>query len=232
MVVCPLALTAAAAASRVTGWVGGANIPAESADLPCPKIQGIKVCPIQTLSIVRVVSFEHESATLLAYPPAELATLRNATLLDQKDIKLSAGVLHALPLKGDADAIAIDAEISFTLAPGPANFSVTAFADPRDPTAGVEVMISVGAPLPGGGRNATLSVRAGPTHTFPLLVGEAALQLRVLIDRSIAEFFVAGGRAVYTTRHYPAAGSGAVTVGASADTAVSAAVYEMGCGWV
>ena len=53
------------------------------------------------------------------------------------------------------------------------------------------------------------------------LVGEAALQLRVLIDRSIAEFFVAGGRAVYTTRHYPAAGSGAVTVGASADAAGS-----------
>ena len=215
----------------MTGWVGGSKMPAESADLPCPKIQGIKVCPIQTLSIVRVVSFEHESATLLAYPPAELTTLRNATLLDQKDVKLSAGVLHALPLQG-GDAVAVDAEISFALIQGPANFSVTAFADPHDPTAGVEVTVSVGGSLPGGGRNATLSVRAGPTHTFPLLVGEASLQLRVLIDRSIAEFFVAGGRAVYTTRHYPAAGSGAVTVGASADTAVSAAVHEMGCGWV
>jgi len=55
--------------------VGGAH--PSTSDPRCPKVQGITVCGYQTQSIIRVVSYEHDSATLLAYPPAELAGLRN-----------------------------------------------------------------------------------------------------------------------------------------------------------
>jgi len=69
----------------------------------------------------------------------------------------------------------------------------------------VQLTVSVGAKLVGGARNASLRVRGSKKATFPILPGEAALHVRLLVDRSIAEFFLAGGRAVYTTRVGPQA---------------------------
>ena len=60
--------------------------------------------------------------------------------------------------------------------------------------------------------------------------------MRILTDRSVAEFFVGGGRASRTLRHYPAQGDYSVSLVATGDDAVdhvvqSVEAYEMGCGW-
>ena len=70
--------------------------------------------------------------------------------------------------------------------------------------------------------------------SFPILRSEASLDIRVLVDRSSAEFFVAGGRQNRAMRHYPAAGDVGASVRASGGPALhrSAVAHEMGCGWV
>jgi sucrose-6-phosphate hydrolase SacC (GH32 family) len=68
--------------------------------------------------------------------------------------------------------------------------------------------------------------------SFPILSGERTLEVRVLVDRSIAEFFVAQGRAVVTRRAYPLPGEDGIELAADAAVVVEkATVYEMGCGW-
>ena len=74
---------------------------------------------------------------------------------------------------------------------------------------------------------------------FPLATGEDSLEVRVLTDRSVAEFFVGRGRASRTMRHYPAPGDYgasviAATVSEHDDAGLalrSADAFEMGCGW-
>ena len=70
--------------------------------------------------------------------------------------------------------------------------------------------------------------------------GEDSLEVRVLTDRSVAEFFVGGGRASRTMRHYPAPGDyGASVIATMVSehdddaglTLRSADAFEMGCGW-
>merc|ERR1712151_120514 len=99
---------------------------------------------------------------------------------------------------------------------------------------GVSVSISVGPVSTNGTRTAVFSYLSHKAaKSFPILPGETSLDVRILVDRSIVEFFVSGGRAVYTARYYPEPGSGGnIVVVANTDTAfLSAKVYEMGCGW-
>ena len=117
---------------------------------------------------------------------------------------------------------------------------------PRSPDDnGVGVVVQVSSAAENGSRLCSLVV-AGVRHgrPFPVLADESAIAVRVLVDRSIAEFFFAGGRAVYTARSYPAPGADGVELfvpsgaGAGApevksrDVLVARAVaWEMGCGW-
>ena len=67
--------------------------------------------------------------------------------------------------------------------------------------------------------------------------GEAALDLRILVDRSVVEVFVQGGRAVFSKTFAPSVlyvPDTAIAVhafGAAPLTLESVAVYSMGCGW-
>jgi sucrose-6-phosphate hydrolase SacC (GH32 family) len=96
--------------------------------------------------------------------------------------------------------------------------------------AGVEIL--VGSTQPDGSRKVTA---AFPTPgVFQLLKGETSLNVRVLVDRSVVEVFVGGGRAVYTFRTYPLAGEHGVLLsnekqGVPVVQEISA--FEMGCGW-
>ena len=62
------------------------------------------------------------------------------------------------------------------------------------------------------------------------------LHVRVLVDRSIVEAFIGGGRVVATARDYPAAEEVAARVSTLAQSAslvvTQAAAWSMGCGWV
>ena len=76
------------------------------------------------------------------------------------------------------------------------------------------------------------SSSSSPSCSFVLLPTETSLTVRALVDRSVVEFFVAGGRAVLTERAYPLPGEAGVELAADADAVVErAAVHEMGCGW-
>ena len=108
---------------------------------------------------------------------------------------------------------------------------------PRSPDDnGVGVVVQVSSAAENGSRLCSLVV-AGVRHgrPFPVLADESAIAVRVLVDRSIAEFFFAGGRAVYTARSYPAPGADGVELfvpSGAGDVLVARAVaWEMGCGW-
>ena len=70
--------------------------------------------------------------------------------------------------------------------------------------------------------------------SFPILPGED-VSVRLLVDRSVAEAFVQGGRAgfIVNDNRYTDANS-TVTIfntGAAAITVVNASAFGMGCGW-
>eukprot|EP01051_Picozoa_sp_SAG22_P010135 SAG22_NODE_892_length_6646_cov_21.438369_3_plen_762_part_00 len=383
----------------LVGWVAAGNDPPAHA-AGCPTVGGIKVCGVQAESAVRVLSWEASTRRLLAYPPVEMAGLRNATLCNLSSLVLPPPPLHRGPKNGSAAAVvpvalplpkgtgaAVDVEIDVALPPASAravgfSFGVRVFASrqphvhddhivtrmetspspfrilngtnfragnvgfhslpagtpdaaghaacsklcgarpdctawvlvkagesgaahkqpgcalkgrsycvnalshpcagcqdeggkagqcycdagikpgntppppgkcgggikpspsPPPPPAsdeGVAAVIHVSAAAQNGSRVCSV-VMAGVHHgTFPLLAGESSIAVRVLVDRSIAEFFFAGGRAVYTARYYPALGADGVELfvppGGAADEEGSAVVvatavaYEMGCGW-
>ena len=104
---------------------------------------------------------------------------------------------------------------------------------------GVTLSLNISAAAtPGGARvgSAKIGGSVAPTgwFDFPILAAETELPVRVLVDRSIAEFFIGDGRAAFTARHYPRRSEGGVRVAAlsAAPLTLSASVYEMGCGWV
>lgn len=89
--------------------------------------------------------------------------------------------------------------------------------------------------------NGTLHVGACETqasaarHAFTVLSGEQMLNMRLLIDRTIVEIFVQGGRVAYTKSHVPVDWQhSAVQLLASNGSALCAMakVWTMGCGWV
>jgi hypothetical protein len=374
----------------LVGWVAGGNdAPTHAAG--CPTIGGIKVCGVQAESAVRVLSWEVSTQRLLAYPPVEMAGLRNATLCNMSSLVLppprakNGSAVMALPLPEGTGA-AIDVEIEVALPPASDrgfSFGVRVFASrqPHDehimrmepppappfrilngtnfrrgnvgfhplpagtPDAaghvacselcnarsdctawvlvkagengpaqkepgcalkgrsycvnalshsctgcedeggkagqcycdagikpgnapplpgkcgggikpppsplpasdeGVAVVIQVSATAQNGSRLCSVIAAGARRGTFPLLAGESSMAVRVLVDRSIAEFFFAGGRAVYTVRSYPALGADGVEVFAPGGAGEAAAVdeeeggavvvatavaWEMGCGW-
>ena len=75
-----------------------------------------------------------------------------------------------------------------------------------------------------------------------MLPGETTVDVRILVDRSIVEIFIMGGRIVFTQAavtsvyndpyHIPALTSDtAVSLHTGTPLAVSYNVYYMGCGW-
>lgn len=91
-----------------------------------------------------------------------------------------------------------------------------------------------------GTRHGTVTMRMraeGPyTIPFDVLKGERSITVRVLVDRSVVEVFVQGGRASTVARDYNGGEDETAihitnTDGAALDIA-NLTVYSMGCGWV
>lgn len=106
---------------------------------------------------------------------------------------------------------------------------------PAPLNSGISATLTVSPLQPDGSRTVYVnSGRPDRGEMFPLLAGEENLKVRVLVDRSIVEFFFGGGRASFTQRHYPRLGETGISLASLGNVAVvnSAVVYEMGCGWV
>ena len=102
-------------------------------------------------------------------------------------------------------------------------------AAPSPASGAVVLKLVVSPPASNGTRNVVV---VGTSLSFPVLPREGTLNMRVLVDRSIAEFFVAEGRAVVTRRAYPLAGENGIELAADAPAVVAKVVaHEMGCGW-
>ena len=106
------------------------------------------------------------------------------------------------------------------------------------------ITVNVSAPDPAdGSRTGTLMWRgrnSGPTAKgrgiqFPVLAGEMLVNLRVLVDRSVIEAFVAGGRAHLVSGEYAELGHTYVHMRALGDEPVTLSnfsIWSMGCGWL
>lgn len=181
---------------------------------------------------------------LLAGLAPEYAALRNSTLIAPggAPMQLAPGVAKALPLPA-GKGLAMDLDLNFSLPAngGAVTFNTTVMAASGG-ASGVTLILTVpaassdeaGSPA---SRTATaqLSGNVAPTNASPfaILAGETALSLRVLVDRSIVEWFIADGRSAFTARHYPARSDTGVLVTADAAATVSGvAAWDMGCGWM
>jgi hypothetical protein len=99
------------------------------------------------------------------------------------------------------------------------------------------VLVNVSRAAEDGSRNGVLGIRLpaeGPwERPFKLFAGETHVDLQVLVDRSVVEVWVAGGRATIQGRSYGAVGHTAVHLIAREMPVVIAkySIYSMGCGW-
>ena len=104
--------------------------------------------------------------------------------------------------------------------------------------------LNISSPSSTGGRigNVTLNApRMAPAVTYiaPLVMrpDETSLHVRVLVDRSIVEAFVGGGRGVLSVPlTHPPAAENPLWLTATSDSGqgtvrVKGDVWEMGCGW-
>ena len=140
--------------------------------------------------------------------------------------------------------IALPAATSTAAAVG---VSVLANVSAGAPFGGILTIVNFSAPDANGTMTALASIRTlNPCGSgseglvqasFPILKGEAALDLRILVDRSVVEVFVQGGRAVFSKTFAPSVlyvPDTWLAVHAFGDaplTLETIDVHSMGCGW-
>jgi hypothetical protein len=206
-----------------------------------------------SMSLIRDISWDTAAWQLISFPVPELTKLRTKALMQPQSLgRLTPNTLETLPLPAGAGGSA-DVLLSFALpesvtAVGVAasGFGVAVRA-PSNEYAGVAAVTMtvnhISAPDGStGSRNVSLSfVTPDPkvnhdsnaNATVLLLHGET-LDVRVLIDKSIVEFFVMGGRAAYVAcdKFYsPANSSVHIFTGAAPVVVANVSAWSMGCGW-
>jgi len=198
--------------------------------------------PINTMSLVRVLSYDRRVESLVSNPAREYIKLRTASLFSRNNLSLPAGTPYLLPLPSKAGA-AMDLEVAFAL-PIDADLSVSiqVLASPES-SRGNATTLSLnvsGKVAADGSRQGVFELRTSREQpvrvqqNFPMAEGEDLLSLRVLVDRSIVEGFAAGGRAALHGRDYPAEGDTAVrllSVGSGPALVRRLGAWSMGCGW-
>ena len=196
------------------------------------------------LTLLREVHFENGFG-LVANPVEELAGLRNGSLANATAVTIAPNSTHYLSGTGGGAAASADVLVSFAVAGTgqPSQDFGACVLSEADRSTGVGVGVSL-APNRGGGfkadviiapcGNATVGFR--PSHgwgstTFTLLPGETTVDIRIVVDRSIVEAFVMGGRGVLTKTVHDSIDTNVLLFSGSGAVAKSAEVWSMGCGW-
>ena len=189
----------------------------------------VPAAPHSALSAVRDVRYDHRVDRLVALPVAEYVDLRNGTLVNTT-VRVAGAPVTLDATRGLA-ASAADVVVAVRVGPAAVNVSMTVL--------GGRVRLSVAlaaAPKSPGLRSGSATVatvggekRSSASSDVALLATETVLDVRVLVDRAVAEFFVAGGRAVFTEIADYA--DTAVTLAATPAVDADVAVFSMGCGW-
>ena len=149
------------------------------------------------------MSYDLTLGILVASPVRELAGLRNGSLASEADVRVAVGTPHVVAGTGlPADASTSDVLINVTVprsaaAASALGVSVLANASAGVPFGGVLTMVNFTAPDANGTITALASIRTlnpcgsgsdgATTASFPILEGETALDVRILVDRSVVE---------------------------------------------
>ena len=200
---------------------------------------GVLLSPIWTMTSVRVVSWDGQAKQLVANPPAEMVQLRNRSLCAEAGVGLRPRVPHRLPFP-EGEGATMDLELELELPPSAFTLGLRVLGEASGTGNATTLRLHVAASS-GGFRagNATLFTTRGTvtncTSAFEVLAGESTIALRMLVDRSVIEAFVAGGRAVLTGRDYPSISETAAHVTLEEGPPVtvrSARAWSMECAWV
>jgi hypothetical protein len=237
--------------NHAPGMTSGAK---KAGTAPCgrpPSPPGRRGFTHDHLTGLREVAYEPLTGGLISNPVRELVNLRNGSMANASAVVVKAGTPYVVAGTGaPADASTSDVVVNFALptAAG-ASFSVTVLANVSGGvvTGGVFVNVSVAAADANGTRTGTATtgevggtdpeaIRGGgaATSKFSIFKGETVVDMRLLVDRSIVEAFIMGGRTVFTKTFGPPQipDTNVVVEAAGADaTANSVEVWSMGCGW-
>ena len=202
-----------------------------------------------SMSLIRDMSYDVAARQLVSFPVPELTKLRGAAVLENHSLgPVAPGALATLPLPAAVGGSA-DVLLSFSMHNAAAEGFGVAVRAPPHAYAGVAAVTMtvdrIGPADVAGSRNISLSfVTPDPkmdhdsnaNATVLLLKGESTLDVRVLVDKSIVEFFVQRGRVAYVAcdNFYSAANSSVhvFNSGPTATVGVSnVSVFPMGCGW-
>jgi len=200
------------------------------------------------LTGLREVAYDPTIGTLVSNPVAELVNLRNGSLASIQAATVSPGDVYIVAGTGaPADASTSDVLVNITVpqAVGAIGVSVLANVSAGQPFGGILTVVNFTAPDINGTIQAIASIRtlnpcgsgsAGLSQaSFPILSNEKTLTMRFLVDRSIVEVFVMGGRVVFTKAYNPAVlyvpdtNVAVHAWGVAATTSID--VFSMGCGW-
>jgi sucrose-6-phosphate hydrolase SacC (GH32 family) len=199
-----------------------------------------------SMSLIRDISYDVAAQQLVSFPVPELTQLRSATVMEHRNLgRMEPAALTTLPLPHGVGG-SVDLLLSFDLPVGAAGFGVAVRAplDGYTRVAAVTMTVTqIGVLDARGSRNVSISFvtpepkvdhDSNANATVLVLKGET-LNVRVLIDKPIVEFFVMGGRAAYVAcdKFYSPSNSSIhlFNAGAVPLTVTNVSVYEMGCGW-
>jgi hypothetical protein len=227
------------------GWVDGRLL--HIGWLPDP----LRLTNYTQLTTVRQVSFDAELQMLCSNPVQEQLALRGELIVNDYDIHIPAGLPAAVSLLPADAGPALDLEIVMQLPKCSGNrcpaFGISILDASSRPGSGAVVTLQqlprgAGASDDGATDMLNMSLKFGMTdvdYAFPLKPFAAsganggdtqAVDLRVLVDASVVEVFVLGGRGVVSAAGLPA-GNAAHAFVEGGGLLLKVAGYRVGCGW-
>jgi sucrose-6-phosphate hydrolase SacC (GH32 family) len=204
------------------------------------------------LTGLREVNFDAKTMNLVANPIPELKNLRTGTIASETGIKLaSSGQPHAVAKTSGGAAASADVELTFHNVHDAATFGACVLVNSTN-AGGLGITITVTnktgvrmASVAAGECSAmsemeleaSVTSEGGSAPPFPLFDDESSVTVRITPDRSLADFFVQGGRwsgtvAWRSKTPRKAEDSAVVLFSRSSGINADANVYGMGCGWL
>lgn len=192
------------------------------------------------LTLLREVTFDTKTMNLVSNPVKELAGLRSGSLASEKGVALAANATHVVAGTGAGAAASADINITFSGITDGSAFGACVLANSAGEGLGIRITVAGGKASVAFGACSTafsgalMDAGKGKGKTIDLF-DETSINVRVTPDRSVADFFVAGGRmsgtVAWLAKTPRAAADSNVAVWASQAMSADIDVFGMGCGW-
>mmetsp|Transcript_18496 Transcript_18496/g.54844 ORF Transcript_18496/g.54844 Transcript_18496/m.54844 type:complete len:499 (-) Transcript_18496:31-1527(-) len=195
------------------------------------------------LSLLREVNWDVKTASLVANPVPELSGLRTEVIASETVPSIPSGELHLVNGTGGGVAASADVNITFTANLANASFGACVLNDGTS-TGGIGIAIQSDSGGGSGGAR-TFKANVGLCHNvqenlgvpFTVFGDENEITVRILPDRSVADFFVQGGRFSATEGWIEAAprkpeDSNVIVWADTPAVGAKIEVHAMGCGWL